>query len=96
MKKRRLFARICALLMVCVILSPFVPASYAADGDDITQDQAVEYIRSLEGLCIDVDDGEYTDVDLAMQYFKEVGGRIYMWRHGCVLLCRSHIRRCHS
>lgn len=75
MKKRRLFARICALLMVCVILSPFVPVVYAADGDDITQDQAVEYIRSLEGLCIDVDDGEYTDVDLAMQYFKEVGGR---------------------
>ena len=75
MKKRRLFARICALLMVCVILSPFVPVVYAADGDDITQDQAVEYIRSLEGLCIDVDDGEYTDVDLAMQYFKEAGGR---------------------
>lgn len=75
MKKRKIIIRICVLLLICALFIPFVPVAYAAETDDITQDQAVDYIQSLEGLYIDVDDGEYTDVDLAMQYFKEAGGR---------------------
>lgn len=75
--KRRMTGRFLGLtmLMLCMLLFA-VPTALAEE--EWTQEDAIEYINSLIGQKIDVDNGKFDCVDIAKIYFKTVGKKDYV------------------